>query len=678
MTGATAVGVVQGDLVVSGAAVPDVSSVQVSPALSRFPASTDQFVGRSTELQRLDDALAHSGRAAVVAVHGLGGVGKSTLSSQFVRLHARRYSVVWWITADSPTAIDTGLADMVTTFAPQAADLPLEQRTELAVQWLATHDGWLLVLDNLTTPGDVAGLLERVRSGAVLITSRQGTGWRGVTTVSLDVLSPQQAEELLSRIVLLDWPSADLAGAAELCEELGQLPLAVEQAAAYIGQAHISPVDYLELLKRYPARMFTATAEGGDAQRTMARVWHVTLDRLADTPLAGRLLRHLAWYAPDGIPRSFLASQFEEPDLTEALGRLAAHSMITLGVDTISVHRVIQAVSRTPDPDDRHRLPEDVAASRDAVWTCLADVVGDLEPRDPSAWSAYRLVLPHVRAIFDHTSPDDDSLAACWLFNQLGRFVEDQGDVATSIGYKTRALSGYERLLGSEHQNTLITRNNLAYAYESVGDLDRAIPLFESVLADTERLLGPDHPNTLVSRSNLASSYQEIGAWAKAIPLMESVRSDRERVLGPDHQQTLRSGQNLAGMYQVAGDLAQAIRRFESNLADYERVLGAEHPETFLARNNLACAYGQGGEVRRAVLLLDAVLEFRNRVLGPEHPDTLLSAMNLASARASIGDVERAARLLESTLTTCERVLGSDHKLTGVVRDRLSKVLENF
>lgn len=674
MTGATAVGVVQGDLVVAGPAVPDVSSVQVSPALSRFPASTEQFVGRSTELQRLDDALAQSGRAAVVAVHGLGGVGKSTLSSQFVRLHARRYSVVWWITADSPTAIDTGLADMVTTFAPQAADLPLEQRTELAVQWLATHDGWLLVLDNLTTPGDVAGLLERVRSGAVLITSRQGTGWRGVTTVSLDVLSPQQAEELLSKLVQLDWPSADLTGAPELCEELGWLPLAVEQAAAYIGQAHITPADYLELLKRYPARMFTATAEGGDAQRTMARVWHVTLDRLADTPLAGRLLRHLAWYAPDGIPRSFLAAQFEEPDLTEALGRLAAHSMITLGADTISVHRLIQAVSRTPDPDDPHRLPEDVAGSRDDVWACLAVVLGGLEARDPAAWPTYRLVLPHVRAILDHTNSDGDSLAACWVLNQLAIHVADQGDVVTSVDYKVRSLSGYERLSGNEDQNTLTLRNNLALAYRSMGDLDRAIPLFESVLAVTGRVLGADHPNTLVSRSNLASGYRDMGDWAKAIPLLESVRADQARVLGPDHPLTLRSTNNLADVYREAGRLDQAIQLCETNLADYERVLGTDHHDTLMARNNLACVYLDAGQTDRAAPLLEAVLEVRSRVLGPRHPDTLMSSTNLAVGYASVGDAARAIPLLESTLAECERLLGSDHALTTSVRDRLRDV----
>ncbi|QQQ80944.1 tetratricopeptide repeat protein [Saccharothrix sp. 6-C] len=596
-------------------------SIPATPGLGRIPADSELFVGRSSELARLDAAVAGSGRAVVVTVHGLGGVGKSTLAARFAHLHTDRYAPVWWITADSPAAIDTGLADLATTLAPQVAGAPLEQRTELGVRWLATHDRWLLVLDNLTTPADAAGLLERVRTGTIVITSRQGTGWRGVATVPLDVLPAEEAVELLTRVVRAERPEADLTDADRLCEELGWLPLAIEQAGAYLAQTRITPAAYLDLLRRYPARMFTATAEGGDAQRTMARVWHVTLDRLADTPLAGRVLRHLAWYAPDAIPRALLAGTFDEPDLSEALGRLAAYSMITLTGDTIGVHRLVQALTRTPDPDltDPHRQPTDIAHARDTTATALATALTGIDPDLPADWPVFQTVLPHARALLDHTHPDTDTEPLCHLANHLGVYLDGQGDTTTAIALHTRSIHSHQRLYGPDHLDTLGSRLNLACAYGSAGNLERAIPLFEAVLADAERVLGPDHPTTLGSRHNLASAYQLADDLERAIPLHKAVLADAERVLGPDHPNTLGSRHNLAYAYQLAGDLGRAIPLHEAVLADQQRVLGPDHPTTLGSRHNLASAYQLADDLERAIPLHKAVLADAERVLGPDH-----------------------------------------------------------
>ncbi|MEU4443473.1 tetratricopeptide repeat protein [Actinosynnema sp. NPDC050801] len=436
---------------------------------------------------------------------GLGGVGKSTLAARFAESGAEHFAPVWWITADSPAALDTGLADLAVALAPQTAELTLEQRVELAVRWLASHEGWLHVLDNLTGPTDAAGLLARVRTGTVVITSRQAGGWRGAT-VAVDVLPPVEAVELLTRIVGDQWPGADLTDASRLCEELGRLPLAIEQAGAYLAQARITPTAYLDLLRRYPARMFTATAEGGDAQRTAARVWHVTLDRLADTPLAGDLLRRLAWYAPDDIPRHLIAGDEPEPDVVHALGRLAAYSMITLTADTISVHRLVQAVTRTPDADDPHRQPDDITRACDTAASLLVRAVAGADPNLPADWPAFQSVLPHGQAL-DHTDRDTDDLGV--LANELGRYVQDQGDATTAIALHTRAERGYGRLHGRDHLYTLTARNNLAYAYTAAGDLERAIRLYQATLADAERVLGPDHPKTVMIRTNLKRTIND-------------------------------------------------------------------------------------------------------------------------------------------------------------------------
>jgi tetratricopeptide (TPR) repeat protein len=607
--------------------VPAMESLAAGSWVRRVPVVPGSFVGRTAELARLAAAVASGGRAVVVAVHGLGGVGKSTLAARFAS-HSERFAPAWWITADSPAALDTGLADLAVALAPETAELTSEQRVELAVRWLASHDGWLLVLDNLTGPADAARLLARVRTGTVLITSRQAGGWAGAATVAVDVLPPAEAAELLTRIVRDQWPDADLADAERLCAELGRLPLAIEQAAAYLAQSRITPTAYLDLLRRYPARMFTATAEGGDAQRTAARVWHVTLDRLADTPLAGQLLRCLAWFAPDDIPRGLLDAG--DPDVVHALGRLAAYSMITLTADTISVHRLVQAVTRTPDPDDPHRQPDDITEARDTAALVLSGGVSGVEPELPADWPAFRSVLPHAQALLDHSELDHDEL--CFLANQLSLYLHGQGDDTTAIALLTRAVHSRERRHGPDDLESLALRNNLAVAYEAVGDVRQAVALLEATLADCERVFGPVHGNTLRSRNNLAAAYEAAGDRERAVALHEATLADRERVLGPDDPATLLSRNNLAYAYNSMGQLDRALVLFEATLADRERVLGRDHPDTLLSRNNVAAAYRSVGEPRRAVEVLGAALADAERVLGAEHPITRMIRANLEAA----------------------------------------------
>src|SRR5206468_7002579 len=161
----------------------------------------------------------------------LGGVGKRRLAARWAAAHAAEYSLTWWITAATSADIDTGLAALAVALQPALTGvLPLEALREGAVQWLAAHPGWLLILDNVTDPADIAPLLSRASAGRYLITSRRASGWHGIAVpVRLDVLDPAEAQDLPAAIRAPDQPrEAD--GAAELCAELGFLPLAIEQA----------------------------------------------------------------------------------------------------------------------------------------------------------------------------------------------------------------------------------------------------------------------------------------------------------------------------------------------------------------------------------------------------------------------------------------------------------------
>jgi tetratricopeptide (TPR) repeat protein len=648
----------------------------VPPGMRNLPAPPGRFVGRAEELARLDAALAGPGEVVVQAVHGLGGIGKSTLAAHWAAVHAGDYTLTWWITAGTPAAIDAGLASLAAALQPALSGaLPLEALREGAVQWLAAHQGWLLVLDNATGPADIAPLLARAPGGRYLITSRRATGWHATAApVRLDVLDQAEAAGLLTAILTHDRPR-DLDGAGELCTELGCLPLAIEQAGAYLAQAGVTPREYLDLLASYPAAMYQAGAEGGDAARTIARIWHVTLDRLADDPLTGQVLRILAWYAPDNIPRTLLDGLADPPALQGAVGRLAAYSMLTADAGTLAMHRLVQAVTRTPDPDDPHRRPQAVDDARDQATRQLADAVPDWQ--DPAQWPAWRMLLPHIDALASHAPPDTDTEETAYLLNQAGMFLEYQGQVARAAGHLHRAFADRQRVLGEDHPDTLASRNNLGGAYRSAGDLGRAIPLAEQTLADCVRLLGEDHPSTLASGNNLAYAYASAGDLGRAVPLYEQALADRQRVLGEDHPDTLISRNSLAGAYESAGDLGRAIPLYEQALAGSVRVLGEDHPDTLTSRGNLASAYRSAGDLGRAVSLAEQALADRQRVLGEDHPDTLASRNNLAYAYASAGDLGRAVPLYEQALAGSERVLGEDHPQTLISRGNLAGAYES-
>ncbi|MGP8303383.1 tetratricopeptide repeat protein [Streptomyces inhibens] len=682
-----------------------VGSVVYPPGLMNLPVRQGLFVGRDRELALIDRALADASVGGTVAVHGLGGVGKSALVAHWAASRGGEFHPVWWITADTPANLNAGLAALTVALQPALADaLPHHALRERALQWLAVHQGWLLVLDNVADPTDVAPLLAQAPTGQFLITSRRATGWHGVATpLTLDVLDHADAGELFTRILTHHQPrEAD--GTDQVCTELGCLPLAVEQAAAFCAETATSPRAYLDLLAAYPGNLYAATAEGGDTQRTIARIWHLTLDRLTDDPLTGQILRTLAWYAPESIPRALVHSLAEPPRVLRALGQLAAHSMLTLSPDTgaITMHRLVQAVARTPDSDDPHRQPNSIADARNHASAYLASALPD-DYEDPALWPTWRTLLPHADALADHSPSDHDTIDTIRILSHTAGFLLGQGAMQRATAYFHRAWVDCVRIMGADHPETLVAQGDLAVSFVETGDLSRAIGLFEPVLAslirvlgdedprtlrarmnlagtchaagdlrraielyeralvDQVRVLGGDHPHVLLCRGNLALVYQEAGDLKRAIELLKHACTDRARALGKDHPNTLKARMNLAGAYRAAGDLRRAIELNESALADQQRVLGEDHPDTLVSLNNLAVASFDVGDPKRAIELLELVLSDRIRVLGEEHFHTMRARFNLASAYAEAGDLKRAIELYERTLADQVSVLGEDH-----------------
>ncbi|MFE2534212.1 FxSxx-COOH system tetratricopeptide repeat protein [Streptomyces sp. NPDC059371] len=636
------------------------------------------FVGREEALSDLAAAMEQCSKAITQTVHGLGGVGKTTLALHYAHAHRGSYRLVWWIRADTPEQIVTDLASLTTRIQGDATGRTAAEDAEWAIGWLQTHPGWLLVLDNAEHPDTTRHLLGQLHhAGRHLITSRFAHGWP-IEPLALPLLTPEASLDLLTRLTALT-DAENQHDARLLADELGYLPLALEQAGAFIAQSRIPVGAYRDLLHQHPAQTTSTAPADGDPQRTMARIWRITLDALRrTTPLAVDILRTAAWYAPNAIPRGLLAGLTDDPvSYTQALGQLAAYNMITLDADTISVHRLIQTVARTPDlttsdDADPHRTQDAITTARNNATTLLRAALPDDPEANVAGWPAWRTLLPHVEALLTTADPTHDTADTDLLLTRTAVYLQDQGQIAQATTYKKRSLDASTRLHGPEHPSTFVSRNNLAGAYESAGDLGRAIPLFEQTLTDLVRVLGENHPSTLTSRNNLAGAYESAGDLGQAIPLYEKTLTDRVRVLGEDHLSTLASRNNLAYAYRSAGDLGRAIPLYEQTLTDRVRVLGEDHPTTFVSRNNLASAYESAGDLGRAIPLFEQTLTDRVRVLSEDHPDTLASRNNLAGAYRSAGDLGRAIPLFEKTLTDRVRVLGEDHPDTLASRNNLA------
>ncbi|MCT9112992.1 tetratricopeptide repeat protein [Streptomyces mirabilis] len=657
------------------------SNVTVAPGTSNLP-TAPLCLGREEELARLRRILTSRHEGAITqggAVHGLGGIGKSTLALHYAHRHRSDYALIWWINAASPDEIETSLIGLTHTLVLEWASTA-DRGTQVAwaMQWLAWHPGWLLVYDNVENPDDLTPYTGALHRGHHLATSRRTTGWPdGAPTLTLGNLDPDDATAVLCRLVFKETSPTPRqeAEARSLAVELGYFPLAIKQAGAYLAQNRgISLDSYRHRLDTKLAK----TALGTDTERTLARIWNVTLQALERVdPLAVEVLHTAAWLAPADIPYSLLTPPSTDPDdIAEATGTLAAYSMVTDTGTTLSVHRLVQTVLRTPQTTGDTQPPRHLQGRHRAEQA----VLHSLTPRpgqDGPSEDQWDTLTPHLVTLAATKPLEHHNAPLANAYEIAGRRLNQQGHTARAIPLYEATLAQREQALGDIHPNTLTSRNNLAYAYESAGDLSRAIPLYEATLAQCEQVLGDIHPNTLTSRNNLAYAYESAGDLSRAIPLLKATLAQREQVLGDTHPDTLGSRNNLAYAYRSAGDLGRAIPLLKATLAQCEQVLGDTHPDTLGSRNNLAQAYESAGDLSRAIPLYEATLAQYEQVLGDTHPDTLTSRNNLAYAYRSAGDLSRAIPLLKATLAQSEQVLGDTHPDTLRSRNNLASTYQS-
>jgi Flp pilus assembly protein TadD len=624
--------------------------------------------------------------ATAATVHGLGGIGKTRAAIEFAHRYADDYTALLLVRADSPEKLNNDLAELCGPMVLALAEYQnpdTEVRLAAALRWLREHPGWFLIIDNVDSE-DAAAAVERLLgrlavAGQVLITSRIRNWSAAVSTLQLDLLTLDASTAfLLERTAGLRLKRPDDAAQARaVAQTLGQLALALEQAGAHIGHEHLSFAKYLSqwtsnrdnVMKWFDPRLMQYPV-------SVAVTWMTTFKQLGDT--ARRLLRTLAWFAPDPIPGSVF-------DDSGTLAELAAYSLITWNdIGGFSVHRLVQEVTRA-----RMEVDERRDALAEAV--IRLDQVFKGEAGDPSSWPFMDSLASHaagvVLANLDlrrkstkpendvHSSASDIEGGQAALGRRVGDFFFETGRFMLAHSMQSRSVDLCRVMFGDEHSDTLKSTGNLAMTMYAQGDLAGARRLQETVAEVLRRVLGDEHRYTLTAMNNLAETLHAQGDLAAARRLQERGLEVLRRVSGGEHPDTLRSINNLALTLRAQGDLASARRLLETGLEGQQQVFGYEHPNTLRSMGNLAMTMYEQGDLAGARRLQERGLEILLRVSGDEHPDTLRSMNNLALTLRAQGDQAGARQLLETVLKGHRQVFGDEHPNTLMSMGNLASTL---
>ena len=613
-------------------AIPAPEGITLAGQIDNLPRPpTPVFVGRASALDWLARAMVEDASVVVrQAVYGLGGVGKSELALQYAQARRDDYQLMWWITAASLDQLEAGLAALAGRLCPPLGLVGNTQDAAAwAMGWLQGHDRWLLILDNVDDPADVAGLLGQLRGGHILLTSRRDVDWRRIATpMRLDILGLVPAAEIVTARTGYT-RDQDRDDAALIAAELGFLPLALDQAAAYMIQTRIHPGQYLSRLRRYPTTMFVRTA--GQAQETIARLWDMTIDAIRDIDAgAVRLLQILACYAPDNIPRAILGGPDDDGQIDEQLGLLASYSMITLSEDMVSLHRLVQAV---------------ILAMPKASSLGLADValqwLDNSIPADPdrnmSSWSLLRGLMPHFDAITSRYPADQQPRRLGQVDNVFALFYEAQGEHQRALDLCISALRIFNKYGEPDHPHVAAALGNLASTYNSLGWAGNVLPMGERALQITEAALGPDHPDVATRLESLADIYESLDRHADALFLGERALRITEAALGPDHPDVATRLESLADIYESLDRYADALSLQERALRITEAALGPDHPDVATRLASLAFIYIHLDQYADALSLQERALRITEAALGPDHPDVAFRLHSLGLIYLDLG-----------------------------------------
>ena len=590
---------------------------------------TAAFTGREQMLMGLRQQLGKGGPVVVQALHGWGGVGKTTLALEYAHRFADSYDLVWWIDAERVELIGDQMGALGVAAGWVGVEVPTDQATATVTDRLRNGADWLMVFDNAMSPADIVGWMPQ-GSGHVIVTSRHSNWEQVAAPLGVDVFARAESVALLRRLGAT--PSPQLAD--EISARLGDLPLAVTQAGLWMAATGLSGVVYLAELDRHAAAVMSL-GHPVDYPMPLAASVRTAADKVGNEDGAAmQLLRLCAALAPEPVPLDLLITATSTHLLPPSL-RATATSPLALGKCVVVLARYGLARASDDGPY-MHRLTRAVLLdwldpdARTELSALAAQLLVAARPNDvanPSWWPNWARLLPHLLAL-DPANSTNRALRQ--LAERAAFYLLSRGDQAAGTTLARQLYKAALADFGHDDLDTLQAAHVLAYAHRLSSNHGQAHALDEETFARRRRILSTDHPDTLVSADHLAFDLNELGRTEEALVLGDDTLKRHRQVLGDDDPGTLGAAHNLARYLGNMGRLNEALALNKDTFARRQRVLGHDHLNTLRSAASLALDLYRLRRLKEALALSEDTLSRMRRVLGEDHPLTQNVAHNLA------------------------------------------------
>ncbi|HEU5375091.1 MAG TPA: FxSxx-COOH system tetratricopeptide repeat protein [Ktedonobacteraceae bacterium] len=652
------------------------------------------FTGREQVLAHLHTMLTGKPTLAALtrsySLHGLGGIGKTQLALEYTYRHRSEYRAIFWIEAETQASLTSSFVALAGLLAlPERKEEDQNKIVAAVLRWLNGQQGWLLVFDNVEDLSLLTPFLPSNDQGALLLTTRLQT--LGILTqrVDLPLLTIQEGCDFLltrtSRLCHGTQPQSsdpqDLAVARQIVVQMGGLPLALEQAGAYIEATQCGLADYLRLFQAGSPHLLDTHESLPTHPLSVSRTFGLAFERLEQRhPAAANLLMACAFLAPDAIPEAFflegapfLGSTFEAMAMDpltfeEAIKAIFSYSLIQrdASTHTLSIHRLVQIVLKG------RFSPPDWSSWAERIIRAMTRLFPFDEEMHMDDWQTCERLLPHALMCLSYSEPkhEQEGLVLS-LLNHVATYLTRRARYSEAEPLFLRAMQIGNTLSASQQPLLAETLGGLGTLYYEQWKYEQAEPLLKQALRLAEQMPGSDHSLCVSPLNSLGRLSIEQGKYEQAEPLLKQALHIAEQMQDARHPQLTLALTNLGELSRQQGRNEQAESLFERALRLREQRLGSDHPQIASSLTNLAILYGEQGKYEQAAPLLERALHIWEQTMGPDHPYLATALNNLGDIYRQQGRYEQAEPLLTQALRIWEQMPGSDHLQIAQVLDSL-------